>query len=209
MLVVVGEDDCLSYCLSAVYPLSMFHQVLQDKINSLLVKDIGKDLVCFNVMRHRRRGILRVIKSCLILPHLFELVLLLLTKAVVFDATRQQERSLLNSIILDKVSVFYGLLQFIGEIRLVVQSQQLIGRTLDFISRCGSETDQKGIKVVEDSTILAKNRTMGFINDCYVKITYTEKLVLVLNSLNHRLVGRENDSSPFKTARIAIFSLLP
>ena len=114
MTMIVGEDDRLSYTLPALNFQSVFHQVLEDGIDGVFIEDIAEYLIISYIPMVLLRIQVESLTGLLILPYGFHLLLLSLGQIAILDSFFQDERTALEAVIVDEVSVRYGILKLVG-----------------------------------------------------------------------------------------------
>ena len=88
------------------------------------------------------------------------------------------------------------LLQLVSIIRLTVFCAKHLKRALKlFAARRGRQANHQRVEILKERAILAKNGTMGLIDDHQVKTPNTKVARVLVDFLNHRLIRREDDSS--------------
>ena len=81
----------------------------------------------------------------------------------------------------------------------VFKLEYLIGILIDLILGCSCKTDQGSIKIVEYILVFVVNRSMCFVYDNKVKMSYCEELFIILilylvDAVHHCLISREDTS---------------
>ena len=94
-----------------------------------------------------------------------------------------------------KVSIINCLVKGIFKVGFILQLQQSEGVLVYLVTRCSCQAYQQRIEVLEDSSILSKYRPVGLINDDQVKMSYAELHIILIDVVDHRLVGGEYESS--------------
>ena len=190
---VVGKDDALAYALSALHLQTVLHQVLQHAVDSVDVEDIVENLLALNV------PVLGVSFNSpyrlLILPHLLELFFLLCTQVVILDTLFQDEWTTLETLVVDKVTLGNGILQFVGIVgHTLFHLEGLVGALVHLVSWCRCQAHEQSVKVVEDGWILAEDAAVRLVDDNQVKPPHAEGFLVGVDVVNHRLIGRESDA---------------
>ena len=85
--------------------------------------------------------------------------------------------------------------QFVGEVGLATfKSKEVVGAAVHVFTRRGGKADHQGVEIVQDGNVLAEYATVSFVDDDQVKTTDREAFVFLVNVVDHRLVGREDDT---------------
>ena len=187
---IVGEDDRLSYTLPALNFQPVFHQVLEDCIDGIFIKDITEYLVVGYIPMVLLRVQVESLTGLLILPYGFHLLLFRLGQIAVLDSFFQDERTALEAVIVDEVSVRYGILKLVGIVWLsLLHLKDIVSALVHLITRSGRKSKHQCVEVVEDGSILAEDASMSLVNNNQVKPTDRERLVLSVDVVNHCLIG--------------------
>ena len=118
--------------------------------------------------------------------------LLVLAALIVLNTMLQYVGVVAISLKVNQMSVSYGLCILIIVIwNTIFQLQQSICATINLLAWCGCKTNQQRVEVIEYSPILSEYRAMGLVYDNKIKATYAECLLLDVDEINHRLIGRE------------------
>ena len=186
---IVGEDDRLSYTLPALNFQSVFHQVLEDGIDGIHIEDITEYLIVGYIPMVLLRVQVESLTGLLILPYGFHLLLLCLGQIAILDSFFQDEGTALEAVIVDEVSVRYGILKFVSIVRLsLLHLKNIVSALVHLITRSGRKSKHQCVEVVEDGSILAEDASMSLVNDYQVKPTDRELLIFSVDVVYHRLI---------------------
>ena len=135
------------------------------------------------------------LQHLLVIPHLFQFLTLFWSQLVILDAPVYHLREMTLCLVSHKVSIGYCFIEGIFKVGFILQFQQSEGILVYLVTRCCCQTYQQRIEVLEDGSILSKYRPVGFIYDNQVKMPHAELHIILIDVVDHRLVGGEYESS--------------
>ena len=201
MFVLVGKNDGFANSIAAIDGEAGGHQVLKNDIDGFLVVDIVQDFRAADITRLRVGAI--VSTSCLILPDVLQLILLGSSEVFVLDALAKMLGSTVHYREIHQVVIVDGLCQFVGKVGFPIEAEQLVSASVNVLTRSGGKTDHKGVKVVQDSRVLAEDTAVGLVDDYEVETADGEFLLVRIDVVNHRLVRTERNAGG--KVRLAVF----
>ena len=196
VFVVVGEDNGLANLLATIDHLAAGHQMREHLVHGVDVENVVEYLAGGNVPG--RRGLLIEKErplGHLVFPDVLHLLLLLVGKVLVADAFLHYLGGLGEPGGRDEIIFIDCLAKFVGEVRFAaLQAKEVIGAAVHIFTRCGSKTDHQGVEVVQNGHILTKYAAVCLIDDNQIETTDREALVFLVDVVDHRLVGREDNA---------------
>ena len=99
-------------------------------------------------------------------------------KFIIMYSLRGNFEESFNAVIVCEVTFFQSLIVFIGEGRhIVLQVKKVIGVMPDIALGCGGQSNQNGIKILKNSTVLLEDTPMCLVNDDNVKMSRREQFL--------------------------------
>ena len=197
-----GKNNSLTQFVTAVDLQTVFHQVIQHSIDGAKVNILAAaDGFCID---HSAS----IAGRCVILitggKGVLKLFLFRICQFIIVQTTAQSIGGLVQHRETNQISFFDGFFQLIGKVRLAVGQFKHLISTLVVLSagRCG-EADHQRIKIVEQSAVLLEYGAVRLIDNNQIETTDTEFTGIVVDQVDHSLIGRENNAGvgiPIQTA---------
>ena len=198
MGVALGKDDRLADLVAVVDLEAMGHQNVQHFADRVFVEN--------PLIQSRRCDAFRQF-AVIIFESVLIGFLVFLGQVVIHDTLLYEFQRRLHRQEVDQIAVLYGLRQFIAIGRnAVFQIKDLIGVLVDLVLGCGSQTDERRVKIGEDITILVVDGTMCLVADDQIKMPDGEERALLVlhgvNAVHHGLI-----SGKHTVRRVVVFFL--
>ncbi len=187
-----GENDGFSQLIAAIDFQTVFHQIIQHGINGSQIDDIPTfHLIAIQNGSVQFRGIFTApAQECI-----FNGLLFFLAEFIISNAPAHGFRGFVQYGKSNQIPVGNGFFQLVGIVRLTVgEFKHLIGTFVVFHpGRCG-QTNHQGIEIVEQSAVLSENGAVGLVNDNQIESANAKLSGVVVDQIDHGLVGRENNT---------------
>ena len=188
MTVVLGKDYGFAQLLTVINLKALRHNNMKHLANGIDVKHPfiqrgGHDFL---------RKFIILVKELLLILRLF-----FFGQFIIDNALLDEFQFGLHGHKVHQITVLHRLGQFVAVSRhTAFQFENLIGVLVNFILGGSCQTNQRGVKIIENIPVLIIDRPVGFIADHQIKMTAGKQLALlvlhVVDAVHHGLIGGEH-----------------
>ena len=194
-----SKDDGLAQRICAIYLQAILHQIAQHGVDGTEVDDVSANMSAFNLCTGEVDVFFISIGKTVLKGLLF-----FFSQIIVEDAAAHLIRGLVQHGEANKILIVNGFFQFIGKVRLaVLQLEGIVGALVFLAARGRSQTDHQRIEIVEQRAVFLEDGAVRFIDDDQIKSAHTEFTGIVIDQIDHGLIGRKDNTCvgvPVKTA---------
>ena len=178
-----GKDDGFAQCVAAFHLQAVFHQIVQHRVDGAQVDDALAELSALDFRAGKVDAV--VIGKGILKGRLF-----FLGQVVIANAAAHFVGGLVLYGEAHQIFVLNGRFQLVGEIRLAVfQLEGVVGALVFLAAGCGGQADHQRVEIVEQRAVFLENGAVRFVDDNQVKASDAEFPRVVIDQIDHGLVG--------------------